>query len=48
MIYGIIITSKILGAEGNITKKANTYVEGSAQADSCPDHIIHLVQRGIG
>lgn len=46
-IYGVIITSKILGAEGNITKEANTYVEGSAQINSCSDHTIHLVQGGI-
>jgi hypothetical protein len=29
-IYIAIITSKVLGAEGYITKEANTYVEGSA------------------
>jgi hypothetical protein len=46
-IYSDIITSKILGAEGNITKEANTYVEGSAQINSCSDHTIHLLQRGI-
>jgi hypothetical protein len=41
------ISGKILGAEGNITKEANTYVEGSAQINSCSDHTIHLVQGGI-
>jgi len=46
-IYRVIITGKILGAEGNITKEANTYVEGSAQTNSCSDHTIHLVQGGI-
>jgi hypothetical protein len=46
-IYSVIITGKILGAEGNITKEANTYVEGSAQINSCSDHTIHLVQGGI-
>lgn len=46
-IYRVIITSKILGAERNITKEANRYVEGSAQINSCSDHTIHLVQGRI-